>query len=222
MALLAGWLTLLSIAGVTVALVMMIVRFVFKRGWTKKKIWILGTMSLVLLMTGVVTGVSSAPDDYEVKKQVTQNKTTIDKLAVPEKTVVPRSKPEPTKPTVSEKSTQSQQDQELEKAIGTKDKTDDLLKNIVTTVETQQMYDPEGRQKAVVWVENKTTYVFSGQLTIMIRSEEFSRGVEIFTVEDLKPGKRTWGIMWLRTSFMGEDTGCGTEPEIEWSDVEFK
>ncbi len=224
MAVLAGWIAIAGIVGVVVSLVLLVVQFIFKRGWIKKRILTVGAISLVLLITGVVMGVSSVPGGYVTKQQVEQNETVIDKAPAPEKNATPNREAETAKSTASENPSQEQQKQDLGAVEDrtTEDKTtDDLLKNIVVTVETQEMYDRGGNQKAVIWVENKTDYVFSGELTIMVRSGEFSRGMEIFTVTDLKPGTRTWGIMWLRTSFMGEDTGRGAEPKIVWSDVEF-
>jgi len=65
MGVLAGLIALLGMAGVVVALVMLIVQFLFKRGWTKKRIWTVGAVSLVLFVVGVVMGVSSVPDGYK-------------------------------------------------------------------------------------------------------------------------------------------------------------
>jgi hypothetical protein len=225
MAVLTGLLALLGMVGAAVALVMLIVQFVFKRGWTKKRIWTVGAVSLALFVVGVVIGVSSAPDEYEAGykagQQEAQNKTEIDKTNTPssKKEQSPSSLPSSGKLTEATEITEGEE-QKAESAQEAEN-NNDLLKNIIVTVETQDAYDSKDRQKAVVWVINQTDRVFSGQLTIMVRSGEFSRGVEIFTVKDLKPGLRTWGIMWLRTSFMGEDTGSGAEPQISWSDIEF-
>jgi len=65
MGVLAGLIALLGMAGVVVALVMLIVQFLFKRGWTKKRIWTVGAVSLALFVVGVVMGVSSVPDGYK-------------------------------------------------------------------------------------------------------------------------------------------------------------
>jgi microcompartment protein CcmL/EutN len=230
MAVLAGLLTLLGMAGAAVALVMLIVQFIFKRGWAKKRIWTVGAVSLALFVVGMVMGVSSVPEGYEAGRQAAQNETAVNKVSTPnpEKEQPPSPPPssdkltETTEATAPAKSLQDQQEQKTEAAQAVKNKTEDMLKNIVVTVETQEVYDSKDRQKAVVWVVNKTDHIFSGQLDIMVKSGEFSRGAELFTITDLKPGLRTWGIMWLRTSFMGADTGRGAEPKVTWSNVEFK
>ena len=230
MSVLAGLITLLGIAGVFVALVMLIVQFIFKRGWTKKRIWTVGAVSLALFVIGVVMGISSVPNGYNAGRQAAQNDTPNDKVSAlnPEKEQLsspPSSSGQPKETIeaiVPAKSPQAQQEQKTEAAQTAKNNTEEMLKNIIVTVETQEVYDSKGRQKAVVWVVNKTNYVFSGQLDIMVKSGEFSRGAELFTITDLKPGLRTWGIMWLRTSFMGADTGRGAEPKVTWSNVEFK
>ncbi|NPV92088.1 MAG: hypothetical protein HPY50_15080 [Firmicutes bacterium] len=73
MAVLAGFLVLFGMAGAVVALVMMIVQFVFKRGWAKKRIWTVGAISLALFAVGMVMGVSSVPDGYEAGQQAARS-----------------------------------------------------------------------------------------------------------------------------------------------------
>ncbi|NPV30686.1 MAG: hypothetical protein HPY58_13785 [Firmicutes bacterium] len=91
MAVLAGFLALLGLAGVVVALVMLIVQSVSKRGWTKKRIWTVGTISLALFVIGVVMGVSSVPDGYEAGQQAARSDETV--------SISPASSPVPSLPT---------------------------------------------------------------------------------------------------------------------------
>lgn len=62
---LAGFMMLLGITGAAVALVMLIIRLFFKRGWVKKRILTVGAISVVLFAVGLAMGWPSAQEGYE-------------------------------------------------------------------------------------------------------------------------------------------------------------
>jgi len=61
---LAGILMFLGMVGAAVVLVMLTVRAVFKRGWTKKMIWTVGAISVVLFAVGLAMGWPSVHEGY--------------------------------------------------------------------------------------------------------------------------------------------------------------
>jgi|GEM_PF-1965427 hypothetical protein len=75
MAVIAGFMALFGIAGIGVAFILFIVRLIFKRGWDKKKIAMLGGTSLALLVFGTALGIASVPDEYEAGLETLENKT---------------------------------------------------------------------------------------------------------------------------------------------------
>ncbi|MBW2672129.1 MAG: phage holin family protein [Deltaproteobacteria bacterium] len=75
---LAGFLMLLGLTGVAVALIMLVVRSIFKRGWAKKRIWAVGAVSVALFVVGMVIGLSSVQDGYEAGRQAASNEEAVE------------------------------------------------------------------------------------------------------------------------------------------------
>jgi len=111
MGVLAGLIALLGMAGAVVALVMLIVQFIFKRGWAKIRIWTVGAVSLALFVVGMVMGVSSVPEGYEAGRQAAKGeKVTSTSLApTPPPSTEPANNQVTTKEVTADKPAQSEQ-----------------------------------------------------------------------------------------------------------------
>jgi hypothetical protein len=75
------------------------------------------------------------------------------------------------------------------------------LAKIKTWAEVQDLVNAEGKTKVVVWAENTSDKTFSG--TIEVRSYDLdgkSLGFDGFYPKDLAPGKKAYGITWLKVS----------------------
>lgn len=75
------------------------------------------------------------------------------------------------------------------------------LQKIKTWAEVQDLVNAEGKRKVVVWVENGSEKTFSG--TIEVKSYDVdgkSFGFDGFYPKDLAPGKRAYGITWLKVA----------------------
>lgn len=69
MEVLAGLLVLVGLVGLGVAIVMLIVRAIFKKGWKYKKIGTLAGVALILFIVGMVIAGPSATQDFEASHQ---------------------------------------------------------------------------------------------------------------------------------------------------------
>lgn len=75
------------------------------------------------------------------------------------------------------------------------------LAKIKTWAEVQDLVNSEGKTKVVVWAENTSDKTFSG--TIEVRSYDLdgkSIGFDGFYPKDLEPGKKAYGITWLKVA----------------------
>lgn len=82
-----------------------------------------------------------------------------------------------------------------------------LLAQVEVTYEVQRQFDAQGRQKAVIWVTNRTARVLeSADLRVTLVTWDGTQGgqrlfqrtaEEVFTLTQLRPGLRTWGILWF-------------------------
>ncbi len=91
MAVLAGLCVLLGMLGAAVALVMLAIRIILKRGWTKKRIWMVGAISLALFAVGMIIASPSAKEGYEAGQQAARSDGTA--------SISPASSPVPSPPT---------------------------------------------------------------------------------------------------------------------------
>lgn len=69
-------------------------------------------------------------------------------------------------------------------------------------VEAQDMFNSEGKQKVVVWCTNNSNSVFDGTVSVISKDVDGkSLGRDLVFIEDLEPGKNTYAILWLKTSY---------------------
>lgn len=174
MAVLAGLLALLGMAGVAVALVLLVVQLVFKRGWTKKKIWTVGAISLALFVVGVVMGVSSVPDGYNAGKQAAKME------------VVPDPEPSPS-----------------EHLKDNSEKSGSIVKqNMFDAIKIEADFQEvsNGKQKVVVYITNNDTQAsFTGSVKVEVKSVTNKvLGWDIIYPDKLPPNGKTWAIIWAK------------------------
>jgi len=91
MAVFALFLAFFGLLGLCIALVALIIRVIFKRGWEKKRIWIISGISLALFVGGMVMGISSVPPTNEVEQQVVKGEHT-DVTPIQEQKTNPRAR----------------------------------------------------------------------------------------------------------------------------------
>ncbi len=64
-------------------------------------------------------------------------------------------------------------------------------------VSVKMQHISNGKQKVVVWITNKSEYIFSGELGIKLESADNTElGRESITIENLVPKQKTFAIMW--------------------------
>jgi predicted nucleic acid-binding Zn ribbon protein len=74
-----------------------------------------------------------------------------------------------------------------------------------------------GKQKIVVWTENKSKTIFTGNLSVTLKKKVDNRpvGSDMIFVEDLLPSQRTYAIVWVKP-------GGTLNLEYSWSSVKAK
>lgn len=82
--------------------------------------------------------------------------------------------------------------------------TQEELTKIELKIDAQDMFnaDKQPKQKVVVWAKNTSDKVFKG--TIAVTSMDVdgkTLGRDYVYIEDLEPGKNTYAILWLKTSY---------------------
>jgi len=79
-------------------------------------------------------------------------------------------------------------------------KVDYNLNQIKITFKGQSI--SEGKQKIVVWIKNTSKYIFSGNLSVKIKSKinDSKLGSDIIFIENLNPGQKTYGVIWSKPS----------------------
>lgn len=207
MAVLAGLCVLLGMAGVAVALVMLIVQLIFKRGWTKKRIWTVGAISLTLFVVGMIIGLSSAQEGYEAGRQAAK-----DGQTAGQKEVVSESTP------TSFVNPQT----EMEKPVPN-DKQK-MLNAIKAEADFQDILN--GKQKVVVYITNNNTHAsFTGSVKVEVKSVDNKvLGWDIIYPEKLPPNGKTWGIIWAEPGgdrIETEVSGEFEEMNVEQSGAKF-
>lgn len=84
--------------------------------------------------------------------------------------------------------------------INTNKVIDGDINQINVSVDVQDIID--GKQKIVVWVQNSSKYIFSGTLSIKIKSniDNSQLGSDSIFIEKLISGQKTYGIIWSKPS----------------------
>jgi len=76
------------------------------------------------------------------------------------------------------------------------------LAKIELKIDAQDMYNTDGKQKVVVWVTNTNDKVFNGTVSVISKDVNGKTlGRDMIFIEDLAPGKNTFAILWLKTSY---------------------
>ena len=74
---------------------------------------------------------------------------------------------------------------------------DDGIKKIIVASEIQDIYGE--KQKVVVWIQNNSKKIFSGSIrTFIYDSTDNLVGSDIIYPENLKPGDKTFAILWSK------------------------
>jgi len=75
------------------------------------------------------------------------------------------------------------------------------LAKIKVSGEIQDMINTKGQHKVVIWVENTSGKIFSGTIKVESRDVDGNLlGFDAFYPENLQPGKKSYGITWLKVA----------------------
>lgn len=92
--------------------------------------------------------------------------------------------------------------------------TTEDINQIEVTFDGQDIIN--GKQKIVVWVKNNSKDIFTGNLSVTVKSkiDNSKLGSDYVFVEDLNPGQKTYAIIWVKPS-------NSASADYEWSSIKF-
>jgi len=105
--------------------------------------------------------------------------------------------PETTEPAPQEEAQAAEQEEKNISKDEDNVKDKELLENVSVTYEYDTAME-NGKQRMIVWVENKTEKVFNGKVCIIFLDKNINElGADIASVENLGAGSKTWGNIYI-------------------------